>query len=185
MSEISATTTLGLVLWFTGLSGAGKSTLSDLLRDRLHEQGRNPIQVDGDALRSGLCKDLGFTQHDRDENIRRAAELAKLLANQGFIVLCTFISPLKQNRDLARSIVGEAFVEVYVDCRVQETIRRDPKGLYARAIKGEIPNFTGISAPYEAPENPDIHLRTDEIGIDECIGLLLRTIDSRRIKTVP
>jgi bifunctional enzyme CysN/CysC len=182
VSEIPATTSLGLVFWFTGLSGAGKSTLSDLLRDRLRQESRNPIQVDGDALRGGLCKDLGFTQQDRDENIRRAAELAKLLANQGFIVLCTFISPLKQNRDLARTIVGESFVEVFVDCRVQETIRRDPKGLYARALRGEIPNFTGISAPYEEPETPDLHLRTDEIGIVECVEVLLTAIPSRGSK---
>jgi bifunctional enzyme CysN/CysC len=151
------------VLWFTGLSGAGKSTIANLVEKRLHALGRHSMILDGDNVRHGLNRDLGFSEADRVENIRRVAEVSKLFVEAGMIVLVSFISPYRNERMLARDSVepGE-FLEIFVDTPVDECRRRDPKGLYQRADAGQIRNFTGVDAPYEAPENPEIRLRTLE-----------------------
>lgn len=149
------------VLWFTGLSGAGKSTVANLVEKRLHALGRHTYTLDGDNVRHGLNKDLGFTDADRVENIRRVAEVAKLMVDAGLIVLVSFISPFRSERRMARELLepGE-FYEVFVDTPIEEAERRDPKGLYKKARRGELKNFTGIDSPYERPENPEIHLHT-------------------------
>lgn len=151
------------VLWFTGLSGSGKSTIAKLVEQELHALGRHTYALDGDNVRHGLNRDLSFTETDRVENIRRVAEVAKLFLDAGTIVLCSFISPFAVDREVARSICepGE-FIEVYVDTPLEECVRRDPKGLYAKAMSGAITNFTGINSPYEEPSSPEIHLRTQD-----------------------
>ncbi|SEP43770.1 adenylyl-sulfate kinase [Methylobacterium sp. ap11] len=150
-----------LILWMTGLSGAGKSTVANRVEEKLWRQGRHTMLLDGDSLRFGLNKDLGFADADRVENVRRTAEVAKLMLEAGLIVLCSLISPFRREREQARQLVGPGeFLEVFVDAPIEECRRRDPKGLYARALAGQIPNFTGISSPYEAPEAPDLHLQT-------------------------
>ena len=153
------------ILWFTGLSGSGKSTVANLVERLLYAKGKHTFLLDGDNVRHGLNRDLGFTAEDRVENIRRIAEVAKLMTDAGLIVLISFISPFRSERQMARELMPEGeFVEVFVDTPIEECVRRDPKGLYKKAMAGQIPNFTGISSPYEAPENPDIHLHT--IGHD-------------------
>jgi bifunctional enzyme CysN/CysC len=149
------------LIWFTGLSGAGKSTIADLVEQRLHAEGRHVFLLDGDALRTGLNRDLGFGEGDRVENIRRAAEVGRLMCEAGLIVLACFISPYRADRAAARERFEEGmFLEVFVDTPVEECRRRDPKGLYRRADAGEIRNFTGVSAPYEPPEAPELRLDT-------------------------
>jgi bifunctional enzyme CysN/CysC len=160
------------VLWFTGLSGSGKSTIANLLEKKLHANGRHTYILDGDNVRHGLNRDLGFTEEDRVENIRRVGEVSKLMVDAGLIVLVSFISPFRAERRMARELMGDGeFVEVFVDTPFEECARRDPKGLYERALKGEIKNFTGVDSPYEAPERPDVHLRTSgrtpEVMADE------------------
>jgi bifunctional enzyme CysN/CysC len=149
------------VLWFTGLSGSGKSTIANSLEKLLHAEGRHTYMLDGDNVRHGLNRDLGFTEADRVENIRRVAEVAKLMADAGLIVIVSFISPFKAERRLARDMMeaGE-FIEIFVDTPIDECARRDPKGLYKKAREGKIANFTGISSPYEPPENPELRLDT-------------------------
>jgi bifunctional enzyme CysN/CysC len=147
------------VLWFTGLSGSGKSTVANLLERHLHSLGKHTYVLDGDNIRHGLNRDLGFTAEDRVENIRRVGEVAKLMADAGLIVLVSFISPFRAERQLARELFEEGeFIEIFVDTPIEECIKRDPKGLYAKALRGEIRNFTGVDSPYESPENPEIHL---------------------------
>ncbi|MFD1328250.1 bifunctional sulfate adenylyltransferase/adenylyl-sulfate kinase NodQ [Mycoplana ramosa] len=149
------------VLWFTGLSGSGKSTIANNLEKLLHANGKHTYMLDGDNVRLGLNRDLGFTPEDRVENIRRVAEVAKLMADAGLIVLVSFISPFRSERRLARDMMDEGeFIEIFVDTPIEECAKRDPKGLYLKAKAGQIANFTGISSPYERPEDPDIHLRT-------------------------
>jgi len=167
------------VLWFTGLSGAGKSTIANLVEQKLHTRGVHTALLDGDNVRHGLNKDLGFTAADRVENIRRVAEVARLMTDAGLIVLTSFISPFRAERRLAREIAAEGeFVEIYVDTTIEDAIKRDPKGLYKRALAGEIKNFTGIDQPYEAPEAPQLRLDTaagsPEALADEVIALLER-----------
>ncbi len=164
----------GAVVWLTGLSGSGKSTLAAELERALFEQGKQVCVLDGDDLRRGLCSDLGFSPADRRENIRRVGEVARLFAEAGFICIAAFISPYRSERDLARRICPKGrFLEVYLNAPLEVCERRDPKGLYARARTGELKEFTGISAPYEPPEKPDLELRTDLLSAPECCALLL------------
>lgn len=161
------------VFWFTGLSGSGKSTIANLLEKKLAATGRHTYLLDGDNVRHGLNRDLGFTDADRVENIRRVAEVAKLMADAGLIVLVSFISPFRAERRLARELMaGGEFVEVFVDTPFEECARRDPKGLYARALRGEIKNFTGVDSPYEPPENPEIRLQTVGRTVEEMVDIL-------------
>ena len=166
------------IVWFTGLSGAGKSTIANIVEQRLHAGGHHTMLLDGDNVRHGLNRDLGFTEADRVENIRRVGEVAKLMVESGLLVLCSFISPYRAERDMVRSLVepGE-FVEVYVDTPIEDCIERDPKGLYAKAKAGQLMNFTGIDAPYEPPVTPEIHLRTiglaPELLAEQVIKLLV------------
>lgn len=157
-----------VVLWFTGLSGSGKSTVANAVEKKLFDLKQHSYLLDGDNVRHGLCKDLGFNEADRVENIRRISELAKLFVDSGLIVLTAFISPFKADRQQARSLLeGSEFIEVYVDTPIEICEQRDPKGLYEKARKGEIPHFTGISSPYEAPVNPEITVKTNEFEIEE------------------
>ena len=150
-------------VWFTGLSGSGKSTIADQLEKLLIAEGRHTYLLDGDNIRHGLNRDLGFTDADRAENIRRVAEVARLMVDAGLIVLVSFISPFRAERQFARSLFGEGeFLEVFVDTPMEECERRDVKGLYAKARSGQLPNFTGIASPYEPPEQPEVHLRTTD-----------------------
>lgn len=165
----------GAVIWLTGLSGAGKSTLSVALEEALLGTGVLTVRLDGDELRKGLCRGLGFSESDRHENVRRAAEAALLVAKSGAVVIVALISPFRADRDQAAArcrAEGIAFAEVYVNAPLAECERRDPKQLYARARAGEIPLFTGISSPYEPPLSPALELRTDRQQIDECVRML-------------
>ncbi len=174
------------VLWLTGLSGSGKSTVAKKLEQRLYELGCRTMFLDGDNLRHGLNGDLGFSDTDRNENIRRAAEVARLSFSHGNIVLCTFISPFQKERDFARSIIPEGrFFEIYVQCDIEVCKRRDPKGLYAKALRGEISNFTGISSPYEAPENPELVVETDLRSTEEIVEQILQALDQRGLINLP
>ncbi|MBT2972198.1 MAG: adenylyl-sulfate kinase [Candidatus Thiodiazotropha sp. (ex Ctena orbiculata)] len=167
------------LLWFTGLSGSGKSTLAHALEERLHQRGCRTYVFDGDNVRHGLCRDLGFGIEDRTENIRRIGEMSKLFVDAGTIALTAFISPILKDREKVRKLfqVGD-FIEVYVKASVDTCEERDVKGLYKRARAGEIPNFTGISSPYEEPENPEIVIDTENRGIDECVDSLLESLES-------
>lgn len=164
-------------LWFTGLSGSGKSTLANELEIRLTAMGKHTMLLDGDNIRMGLNRDLGFSEEDRTENIRRIAEVAKLMNDAGLIVLTSFISPFKKDRELARSIIGEDFVEIYVCTPLEECERRDVKGLYKRARNGEIAEFTGISSPYEEPEQPEIQIDTTHMTLEQTVALLLEQLN--------
>ena len=160
----------GIVLWFIGLSGSGKSTLANGLQAKLFENDFNAIVLDGDNTRLGINKDLGFSDTDRNENIRRVAEISKLFVETGHIVINAFISPFESNRIQARNIISDKdFIEVYIDSSISACEKRDVKGLYKKARTGEINDFTGISSPFEAPKNPDIHIDTDKNSIDECL----------------
>jgi len=157
-------------LWFTGLSGAGKSTIANLLERRLFAMGRHTYILDGDNVRHGLCRDLSFSDVDRLENVRRAAHAARLMVDAGLIVLTAFISPFKADRRMARELFGEGeFIEIFMDTPLHVCERRDPKGLYQKARRGLIPNFTGISSPYEVPENAEIHLKCSDSSPDEIV----------------
>jgi bifunctional enzyme CysN/CysC len=163
----------GGVMWFTGLSGSGKSTLAMALERSLFNEGYEVFVLDGDNLRYGLNSNLGFSPKDREENIRRVGEVAALFAGSGLVVLTAFISPYQADREMARKAAGEGFYEVFLDPGLEACEQRDPKGLYKKARAGEIPEFTGVSAPYEKPDNPDIRLDTGTLGIDDCLVPLL------------
>ena len=165
----------GMVLWFTGLSGSGKSTIANALDDELNKLGKKTYILDGDNIRMGLNKDLTFSPQDRKENIRRISEVAKLFADSGTIVLTAFISPYIADRQDARDLIGDDFNEVFIDTDVEECIKRDPKGLYKKALAGEIKGFTGIDAPYEKPNNAEVTLKN--MSITESVNNLLKFIN--------
>jgi bifunctional enzyme CysN/CysC len=164
-------------IWFTGLSGSGKSTLANALEKKLVQQGKHTMLLDGDNVRMGLNQNLSFSEEDRIENIRRIAEVAKLMNDAGLIVLTAFISPFARDRRHAREIIGENFIEVYVNTPLAECARRDVKGLYAAASAGKIQNFTGISSPYEIPEHPDITIDTTGRDIEASVGYIMEQLE--------
>lgn len=169
-----------LVIWMTGLSGSGKSTLARALEKKLHEKGHLTKLLDGDNLRSGINGNLGFSAEDRMENIRRSAEVSKLFMNCGVVTICSLISPTDDIRDLARSIIGEKdFFEVFVNCPFEVCAERDVKGLYKKALNGEIKNFTGLDAPFDHPQNPSLELKTDQHSLEECLDSLLNAVLAR------
>ena len=166
----------GATIWFTGLSGSGKSTIAVALERALYKMGKLTYRLDGDNVRLGINKNLGFSEEDRTENIRRIGEVAKLFGDAGVISLSSFISPYAADRDQVRELheqAGLEFIEVHVDCSLAVAEERDPKGLYKKARAGEIKNFTGIDDPYEAPANPELHLHTDKTSLDEEVQIIL------------
>jgi adenylylsulfate kinase len=169
-----------LVIWFTGLSASGKSTIAGALEQILTAQGYHTYLLDGDNVRHGLCRDLGFSDADRQENIRRVGEVAKLMADAGLITLAAFISPFRADRRLVREILPEGqFLEVFVDADLSVCRGRDPKGLYAKADRGEIKQFTGIDSPYEVPEKPEVHIRAGEVTVAQAVNQLLAYLHDR------
>ena len=168
----------GVTLWFTGLSGSGKSTVANEVEYELNKLGFHTYLLDGDNIRHGLNKDLGFSEEDRKENIRRISEVAKLFVDAGIITLTAFISPFREDRNRAREIIGD-FLEVFIDTPIEECEKRDPKGLYKKAKNGEIKNFTGIDSPYEAPKNPDIHIRTTEMTPSEAANEIIKQLQQK------
>jgi adenylylsulfate kinase len=170
------------LLWFTGLSGSGKSTLAHALEEELHQRSCRTYVFDGDNVRHGLCRDLGFTVEDRTENIRRIGEMAKLFVDAGVIALTAFISPIREDRDRARGLFPHGdFIEVYVKCSLETCEERDVKGLYKKARAGVIPHFTGISSPYEAPANPEIVIETENRSVEECVAEMIGILEERGI----
>lgn len=174
----------GAVVWLTGLSGSGKSTIAHALEKSLFERGRAAYVLDGDNIRTGLNRDLSFSPEDRRENIRRLAEVGALFADAGLIAVTAFIAPYRADRQAARERIGAGrFVEVFVDAPLEVCRQRDPKGLYADAHRGEVESFTGVSAPYEAPEHPDLHLKTDQQTPEACVAMVLQLLRDRRVIT--
>ena len=172
----------GATLWFTGLSGSGKSTVAVELEGTLHEMGVLSYRLDGDNVRMGINKNLGFSAEDRSENIRRIGEVAKLFVDSGVIALSSFISPYRADRDQVRALheaAGMDFIEIFVDCSLEEAESRDPKGLYKKARAGEIKNFTGIDDPYEAPRKPEVHLHSDQQSLEEEVNAILSLLRER------
>lgn len=166
----------GKVFWMVGLSGSGKSTLARALEAKLHEKGYLTALLDGDNLRSGINNNLGFSEEDRYENIRRAAESAKLLANNGLITICSLISPTEKIRSMASEILGDLYNEIHINCPVEVCEQRDVKGLYAKARRGEIKNFTGIDSPFEIPANPDLLVDTDKNDLETSLSQLIEFV---------
>lgn len=175
----------GLTLWFTGLSGSGKSTLAYRLERLLTERGVFAYVLDGDGVRHGLCRDLGFAPEDRRENIRRVGEVAGLFTDAGVVLLTAFISPYRADRDAVRALLGDSFVEVHVAASLEVCESRDPKGLYQKARSGEIPAFTGVSAPYEAPEAAEITVDTGALSVDEAAEKVLSWLGERGALSAP
>ena len=171
----------GAVVWFTGLSGAGKSTIAHSVEEQLFQTGCLSYVFDGDNVRHGLCSDLGFSAEDRTENIRRIAEMCRLFVDAGVVALTAFISPLHSDRTMVRQLMGDDFIEVYCRCPVEVCEERDVKGLYKKARAGEIKDFTGISAPYEAPENPDLVIDTGKLSLDESVEQVMNLLLERKI----
>lgn len=173
-----------IVLWFTGLSGSGKSTLAHALEDKLYTMGCSTYVLDGDNVRHGLCGDLSFSDEDRKENIRRIANVSQLFMESGTIVLSAFISPFRKDRDLARNLMQHGdFYEIYCNSSIETCEQRDVKGLYIKARNGDIPLFTGISSPYEAPEKPDLEIKTDELSLDDSVDVLIAQLKGRGVIT--
>lgn len=165
------------LIWFTGLSGSGKSTIANALERKLYALEKHTYLLDGDNVRHGLNKDLGFSDSDRVENIRRIGEMSKLFIDAGLIVISAFISPFQSDRESVRNLVNnDEFIEVFIDAPIEICEERDPKGLYQKARCGEIKNFTGIDSPYEAPLNPEIHIKTDVMSVDESVQLIIDTL---------
>jgi len=171
-----------VVIWFTGLSGSGKSTIAHLVEEKLFLKGCRTFVFDGDNVRHGLCSDLGFSDKDRSENIRRIGEMVKLFTEAGMISLAAFISPFRKDRQKVKTLVGEEnFIEIYCSCSLNECQKRDVKGLYSRARAGNIKNFTGISSPYEVPEKPDLVLNTDQSAKEECVKSVIDLLINKSI----
>jgi bifunctional enzyme CysN/CysC len=173
------------IVWLTGLSGSGKSTIAKAVEERLFDDDVQTMMLDGDNVRHGLSGDLGFTPADRKENIRRVSEVARLFFEQGNVTLCSFVSPYQEDRDRAKELLPEdvrdRFLEVHVDCPLGVCKERDTKGLYAKAEAGKIANFTGVSAPYEAPEDPDVVVNTDEDDVETCVDQIVEVLKARGI----
>lgn len=168
------------LLWFTGLSGSGKSTIANAVELELYKKGISTYTLDGDNIRQGINRDLGFSPEDRTENIRRIAEIAHLMVDAGIVTLAAFVSPYLSDRDAIKTIVGaENFIEIYINTSLEECERRDVKGLYKKARSGEIKNMTGISAPYEAPVNPDIEIVTDNQSVESAVAAILECINQK------
>lgn len=168
-------------LWFTGLSGSGKSTISVELEKALFERKKHAFRLDGDNVRHGLNKNLGFSPEDRQENIRRIGEVSKLMVDAGLITITAFISPYREDRDNVRAMLDDdEFIEIYTQCSVEECERRDPKGLYKKARTGEIPEFTGISAPYEEPRNPEITIDTEQLDVKDAVTQILNYLEEHQ-----
>jgi len=168
------------ILWFTGLSGSGKSTVANTVESKLLELQKHTYLLDGDNIRMGLNKGLTFSDEDRVENIRRIGEVSKLFVDSGLIVLTAFISPFQEDRDMVRGLMETSeFIEVYIDTPLEVCESRDPKGLYQKARNGDIPNFTGISSPYEAPNKAEIHIKTDTMSIEECTDKVVKYLKER------
>lgn len=168
------------IVWFTGLSASGKSTIANALELKLHDLNKHTYLLDGDNIRMGLNKDLGFSNENRDENIRRIGEVGKLFVESGLIVLCAFISPSQKERDRIRMLVDkDEFVEVFVDTPLDICQKRDPKGLYKKVKSGEIANFTGISSPYEAPKDAEIVIKTDMMSVEESVGIIIKYLNDK------
>ena len=171
------------LLWFTGLSGSGKSTIANVVEQKLHQQGIKTYTLDGDNIRKGINKDLTFSPEHRTENIRRIAEVANLMVDAGLVTLAAFVSPYKKDRENIRSIVKDVnFVEIYINTSIEECERRDVKGLYRKARAGEIKNMTGISAPYETPENPDIEIKTEHESVEAAAQRIVEYITPKLSK---
>jgi bifunctional enzyme CysN/CysC len=169
-----------VILWFTGFSGSGKSTIANIVEKQLHARGNHTITLDGDNVRHGLNRDLGFTEADRVENVRRVAEVSKLMLDAGLITLSCFISPFKSERQMARNRVEDGeFVEIFVDTPLEVAEGRDAQGLYKKARSGEIKNFTGIDSPYEVPENPEIHLHMRDLSAEDAAGIIIGWLENR------
>ena len=169
-----------LIIWFIGLSGSGKSTLANRLEQRLFEEGMHTYILDGDNVRSGLNKDLDFSEEARKENIRRIGEVARLMVDAGLITITAFISPFEEERQFVKNLVGEnRYLEVYVNCPIEECEKRDVKGLYAKARRGEISNFTGINSPFEEPQNPDVKVPTHEMTVDEGVERVYQALKEK------
>jgi adenylyl-sulfate kinase len=171
----------GATIWFTGLSGAGKSTLAELLRDSLLARRRRVEILDGDEIRTNLSKGLGFSKEDRDTNIRRIGYVARLLSRNGVVAITAAISPYRSVRDEVRNLHEARFVEIFVDCSIDELVRRDRKGLYAKAMAGELAHFTGISDPYEPPSSPDITVHTDRESVEKSLQIILDWLERERL----
>lgn len=168
-------------LWFTGLSGSGKSTISVELEKALFERKKHAFRLDGDNVRHGLNKNLGFSPEDRQENIGRIGEVSKLMVDAGLITITAFISPYREDRDNVRAMLDDdEFIEIYTQCSVEECERRDPKGLYKKARTGEIPEFTGISAPYEEPRNPEITIDTEQLDVKDAVTQILNYLEEHQ-----
>ena len=172
------------IIWFTGLSASGKSTLANIVEQKLFQMNYNTYLLDGDNVRHGLNKDLGFTEESRIENIRRIGEVSKLFLDSGIIVLTAFISPFKSDRNLARSLVKkEQFIEVFVDATLETCEKRDPKGMYLKARSGEISHFTGISSPYETPQNPELHIVNNQITLEDASNQIIEYLVEKKYIT--
>jgi adenylylsulfate kinase len=171
-----------LILWFTGLSGSGKSTIANIIEQKLYEQGVSTYLMDGDHLRHGLNADLNFSTEDRRENIRRVGEVAKLFVDSGMVVIATFVSPYRHDRQLIRSLVQpDEFIEIYIKCSLETCESRDPKGLYKRARRQEIKEFTGVSSPYEEPENPELIVESERLTPMECSEQIMTYLKTKSL----
>jgi adenylylsulfate kinase len=175
-----------VILWFTGFSGAGKTTLAYAVEERLHRMGCRSYVIDGDVMRTGLCRDLDFSIEGRSENIRRVGEVAKVMVDAGIIAITAFISPLRIQRRGVRAMVGPGdFLEVFCRCPLPVCEKRDPKGLYRRARAGQIQDFTGISSPYEDPEHPELVLDTAKLEVKECVNIIVALLEERGVIPLP